>query len=332
MTRLGAILWITLSVLLLLFPVGLITYYVIRYFKKSSDFVSKKIEEIKELDSMKDTILHESQDWQKKNDIQEDWSDGIHRESKKEKKKKHKSKKSDDTTSVSSEQTKQSSSDEPSDADAIIQKLEVPTVGKPTHTPQQDQVQKDIEQRQKKLLERIRYEALLCKEKWKLDDFEKKLVEGLAIDPYNLELNQMLADLYFTLGNYKKALTLLKKIIEIEPQDHKAIWQIGEIYLSKGEFETAELLIEKAIEIKPSNPKYHISMVEIYYNTNRKDMSVEMLERVVKLRPANVPYVLALADLYLELWDKESAQRYYFRVLEYEPSNVQAKAKLQKIA
>jgi len=43
----------------------------------------------------------------------------------------------------------------------------------------------------------------------------------------------MLADLYFTLGNYKKALTLLKKVIEIEPQDHKAIWQIGEIYLSK---------------------------------------------------------------------------------------------------
>ncbi len=43
----------------------------------------------------------------------------------------------------------------------------------------------------------------------------------------------MLADLYFTIGNYKKALTLLKKVIDLDPLDHRAIWQIGEVYLSK---------------------------------------------------------------------------------------------------
>jgi uncharacterized membrane protein (DUF4010 family) len=59
MTRLSAILWIVLSVVLLLFPVGIISYYVVRYFKKSSEFVTKKIEEIKELDSMKEVILQE---------------------------------------------------------------------------------------------------------------------------------------------------------------------------------------------------------------------------------------------------------------------------------
>jgi hypothetical protein len=36
--------------------------------------------------------------------------------------------------------------------------------------------------------------------------------------------------LYFTLGNYKKSLPLLKKISELDPEDHKAIWQIAEIY------------------------------------------------------------------------------------------------------
>ncbi len=332
MTRLGAILWIVLSVLLLLFPIGIITYYIIRYFKKSSEFVSKKIEEIKELDSMKDTILHETDEKQEKDSLNKDESSGsVDVSYKKDKKSKKNIQKVDNASSSSDTAQQDKTHTEKKVADSIIQKLEVPTVGKPTSTPEQEQVQKDIEQRQKKILEKIRYEAVLCKEKWKIDDFEKKLVEWLAIDPHNLELNQMLADLYFTLGNYKKSLTLLKKIIEIEPQDHKAIWQIGEIYLSKWEFETAELLIEKAIDIKPSNPKYHISMVEIYYNTDRKDLSVDTLEKVVKLRPANVPYALALADLYFELGDMESAQRYYFRVLEYEPSNVKAKAKLQKI-
>jgi tetratricopeptide (TPR) repeat protein len=280
--------------------VWLLSYYVIRYFKKSSEFFSKKIDEIKELDSMKNVLLQEADDADSE----------------------------DDTAVVAS--SDESIADETVVED-LIKQPEAPMVGTPTTTPAQEHVQKDIEQRQKKLLEKIRYEALLAKEKGKIDEFEKKIVEGLAIDSENLELNQMLADLYFTLGNYKKALTLLKKVIEIEPQDHKAIWQIGEIYLSKGEFETAELLIEKAVDLKPSNPKYHISMVEVYYNTNRRDLAVETLEKVVKLRPANVPYLLALADLYFEIGDMESAQRYYFRVLEYEPSNVKAKSKLQKI-
>jgi len=281
---------------LLLFPIGIITYYVIKYFKKSSALVSKKIQEIKELDSMKETILFESEVLIEEDSNQEEVVV---------------------PTTVSIEQE--------------VVEPEVPTVGTPTITPEQEHVQKDIAQRQKKLLEKIRYEALMCKEKGKIEEFEKKLVEGLAIDSDNLEFNQMLADLYFTLGNYTKSLTLLKKVIDMEPQDHKAIWQIGEIYLSKGEFETAELLVEKAIDLKPSNPKYYISMVEIYYNTERKDIAVETLEKVVKLRPANVPYLNALADLYLELGDTESAQRYYFRVLEHEPSNARAKAKLQKI-
>jgi len=298
MTRVWAILWIVLSAVLLLFPIGIITYYVIKYFKKSSAIVSQKIQEIKELDSMKETILFESEILE-----QEDYTE---------------------------QQSMSIVADDPVIEEKVVEP-EVPTVGTPTITPEQEHVQKDIAQRQKKLLEKIRYEALLSKEKGKIEEFEKKLVEGLAIDPDNLEFNQMLADLYFTLGNYTKSLTLLKKVIDMEPQDHKAIWQIGEIYLSKGEFETAELLIEKAIDLKPSNPKYYISMVEIYYNTERKDIAVETLEKVVKLRPANVPYLNALADLYLELGDTESAQRYYFRVLEHEPSNVRAKAKLQKI-
>lgn len=298
MTRVWAILWIVLSAVLLLFPIGIITYYVIKYFKKSSALVSKKIQEIKELDNMKETILFESEVLEQEEAVTDQSVSAI----------------ADDSI-----------------VEEEIVEPEVPTVGTPTITPEQEHVQKDIAQRQKKLLEKIRYEALMCKEKGKIEEFEKKLVEGLAIDWDNLEFNQMLADLYFTLGNYTKSLTLLKKIIDMEPQDHKAIWQIGEIYLSKGEFETAELLIEKAIDLKPSNPKYYISMVEIYYNTERKDTAVETLEKVVKLRPANVPYLNALADLYLELGDTESAQRYYFRVLEHEPSNVRAKAKLQKI-
>jgi len=193
-------------------------------------------------------------------------------------------------------------------------------------------VDKEFSKKKKKMIEKIVYEALVYRKEWKLDEYEKKIIEWLAIDPNDRDLNKLLADFYFNLGNYKKALSLLKKIIEIDPQDHKAIWQIGEMYLITGDFETAELLIDKAISINQSNPKYYISMVEVLYNTDRKREAVEMMEKIVKLRPTTPSYLLTLADLYLELQDYWSAKKYYFRVLEYEPSNEKAKQKLKELS
>lgn len=186
--------------------------------------------------------------------------------------------------------------------------------------------------KKRKLLEKIIYDALWLRKDGKFDEYEKKIIEWLAIDPGDKDLNKLLADLYFTLGNYKKALPVLKKIVEWDPKDHKAIWQIGEIYLNSSDFSVAELLIQKAIAINPSNPKYYISMVELLYNTDRKQDAVVEMEKVIKLRPTNTAYMLTLADLYQELNDVENAQKYYFSVLEFEPSNEQAKKKLKELA
>jgi len=186
--------------------------------------------------------------------------------------------------------------------------------------------------KKKKLLEKIIYDALVLRKEGKLDIYEKKIIEWLAIDSEDKDLNRLLSDLYFNLGNYKKALPILKKIVELDPKDHKAIWQIGEIYLTSWDFDIAELLIQKAIGINPSNPKYYISMVELLYNTDRKQDAIQEMEKVIKLRPTHSAYMLTLADLYEETGDIDNAKKYYFRVLEYEPSNEKAKKKLKQVA
>lgn len=185
--------------------------------------------------------------------------------------------------------------------------------------------------KKRKLLEKIIYDALGFRKDGKLDEYEKKIIEWLAIDPQDKDLNKLLADLYFTMSNYKKALPILKKIVEMDPKDHKAIWQIGEIYLTSGDFDVAEMLIQKAISINPTNPKYYISMVELLYNTDRKDDAIVEMDKVIKLRPTNSAYMLTLADLYQEINDVDNAKKYYFRVLEYEPSNEKAKKKLKEL-
>ena len=190
--------------------------------------------------------------------------------------------------------------------------------------------EKVLDDKEKKNIERIILESTTLKNGWKYDEYEKKIIEWLAIDPSNLELTRMLADYYFTIWSYKKALPLLKKIIEREPEDHKSLWQIWEIYFINWDNWTAELLVDKAVNLKPDSPKYNLSLVEIYYNTDRIMDAISCMEKVIKLRPTNTNYLFTLAMLYEEIGDIANAKKNYYTILEFEPSNDKAKKKLRQ--
>lgn len=302
MIQFGVVIWLILTAILLLFVIGIIAVFIFFYVKKIYKVVRQKVEEIKELDTMRNEILQQRV---KENADDFMWADTNPEESQ---------------------------SIHPVDVSSLVQEIEETLDTTETKPETQKNIDKMLlKEKQRKIMEQIKYEALVYKERWRLEEYEKKLIEWLAIDSEYEDFTKMLADFYFTIGKHKKALSLLKKIIENNPDDHLAIWQIGEIYLAKGEYKTAELLIEKSINLKPSSPKYHISMVEVLYNTDRKLEAIEVLEKVVKLRPTNIGYLITLADLYEEVQDSDNAKKYYFRVLEYEPSNQKAKSKVGDI-
>lgn len=313
MIKIGTFLWIVLTVILIGFPIVIIAFFVSKRVQKVLGNFYNKIKNIHVLKKFKEDILFRGKKPQPivtEEVVQIDQSpesvnDNLDEEP---------------TVIVIQEEI-----------DIVQNIIQAPVGDSPI--PQQEEVILDKESflKNKKLLEKIVYEALVLRKEWRLDDYEKKLIEWLALDPNDKDLNRFLADYYFSLGNHKKSLSLLKKIVELDPKDHKAIRQIGEIYLTSGDFETAELLIEKAITINPANPKYYVSMVELYYNTDRKHDAIQQLEQIIKLRPTNPSYMLTLADLYAEIDDLDNAQKYYFRVLEHEPSNEKAKKKLKEL-
>lgn len=201
----------------------------------------------------------------------------------------------------------------------------------PVNTPTVPMSDPDELTREQAYWERFRSDANYSKKKWKWDDYEKKLIEGLAFDAHNGEVLRALADYYFTYNQTKKALPLLKKIVEEKPDDHKALWQIAEIYLESGDLETSELLVSKAMAINPENPKYAITMTEVYYNTDRVDDAIKSMEDVVKRRPSHIGYREALARLYEEVREYELAQHCYQSIVEIDPNNIKAKKKALEI-
>lgn len=180
-------------------------------------------------------------------------------------------------------------------------------------------------------VEDIKYAALTYKERWKKDEYEKKLIEGIALVGDHEEFLIMLADHYFEAGQYVRAATLLKKIIHINPENHRAIWQLWQIYAHDKDRETAKLLLEKARDLKDDNPKYLISLVEMYYEEKNMRECILLVEKLSKLRPTNIDYLLTLGNLHEEINQPTKAHSYYMKVLELNPTNDEAKKAIKRL-
>lgn len=177
----------------------------------------------------------------------------------------------------------------------------------------------------------IKYAALSYKERGKKDEYEKKLVEWISLVGDHEEFLIMLADHFFEEGHYVKAATLLKKIINLNPVNHRAIRQLWQIYAHDKDKETAKLLLEKARDLKDDNPKYLISLIEIYYEENNLRECVSLVEKLSKLRPTNIDYLLTLGKLHEELNQPTKAHSYYMKVLEINPLHDEAKQAIKRL-
>ncbi len=180
----------------------------------------------------------------------------------------------------------------------------------------------------KRKVDRLLIEADRYKNKWDVSNYEKKLVESLSVVPDEPVVLDNLSDLYLNLWKDKKAFPLLKKLIQRDVNNHKAIWNLSKIYLNNSEIDTSLLLIEKAIELKSDNPRYWITKAEIVYNKDNLEDAIECAKSALKLRPENLMYIEGVAMLYEEIWDKTRAKKYRLRILDLEPNYEIAREKL----
>lgn len=198
------------------------------------------------------------------------------------------------------------------------------------HTPSPIDIKRAKEKEQQKLKD-IRTTALTYTERGNMEQYEKKLIEWLALDPENKEFLERLSDYYFEQWQYVKSMSLLKKLVNQSPEDHKAIWQIWQIYAFQEDYDTAKILIEKSISVKSDNPKYYISLVDVHYNQWDYKGAIKTMEKVLKLRPTNIHYLLSIATLHEEAREPTRAFGYYSKIIELDPMHEIAKNGLKRL-
>lgn len=94
---------------------------------------------------------------------------------------------------------------------------------------------------------------------------------------------------------------VLKKIIELEPNDPTNYEQLAKLYEDAGRYDDAEAQYMKAKEVKPNDPSVFTSLAAFYNRQGEFDKTIDALTQAANLTPTNPEGWHLIATYY---WDK----------------------------
>ena len=100
---------------------------------------------------------------------------------------------------------------------------------------------------------------------------------------------------------YDQAITLLKQVVETDPQDFQAWTALGSIYVAQEKFEDAEKAYLISIDLKPASTRASLNLGRLRFNQKKFEAAIEPLTRVVEHQPDSGDAQLMLGECYLQV-------------------------------
>jgi len=148
-----------------------------------------------------------------------------------------------------------------------------------------------------------------------------------------------LADEFFNAGNFEKALSEYKKIIEKNPQNWQAYIRIGDCFLNMNNFEPALDAYKKAVILNPNlnNIKENIKQIQLkisqkYVSEKDYKSALKILNNIIKTDPNNIDANYQLGILYKENNRPEKAKEYFDKIIKTNPDNKKALDELKLLS
>lgn len=107
-------------------------------------------------------------------------------------------------------------------------------------------------------------------------------------------------------GQVQQAEAFIRKVLQIEPDNHEALNLLGVIALNSGHAPQAVDLFKRAIDLHALNAEYHCNLAVALLNTNQGSEGEQALRAALKLTPAHpmANFNLGLRDLQAERFDE----------------------------
>lgn len=156
------------------------------------------------------------------------------------------------------------------------------------------------------------------------------LEEGVKRLPQSAELYSRMALLYEKQKNRPQSIKLIKKALELDPDNPDILNFLGYSYAEEGtNLDEAERLILKALAVKPESGQIIDSLGWVYYKKGLYDKAVVQLERAFQKLSTDATIAEHLGDVYVKQNRLHDALRIYRKALHLE--NADTRRLRQKI-
>ncbi len=148
-----------------------------------------------------------------------------------------------------------------------------------------------------------------------------RIVEGLSIDKFNKDLNCLLAGMYESEKDYKKAELIYKDIIVFHETDLELYMKLGFVLSVQKKYEVAFEIYKKGLSFDENNIESIEMLANLGFELERYEESVTYAKMFLKKYPRNYDMLHLLAMSYIKLTLREDALETLKKLKTLDPYN-----------
>lgn len=180
-------------------------------------------------------------------------------------------------------------------------------------------------------LAKLKAEAQLLKDNGVMDEALTVLDRASAMAPDDVDLVYERAMLLEKLGQFDAMETLLRSIIQRQPEHYNALNALGYSLADRNvRLAEAKALIEKALSLAPGDPFITDSLGWVLFRLGRPTEAIAYLRKAFDARP-DVEIAVHLGEVLWTLGDKADAMHYFKRAREIQPQSDVLDATLKRL-
>lgn len=149
----------------------------------------------------------------------------------------------------------------------------------------------------------------------------KYLVE---IIPNDEEIWISLSDIYRVLAQYTRAIEVLHRALEINPHNNASLMRLADLYNRVKNYNRAIELYQRVLLTDPDNVSAYVRLGEIYRQQKEFDKALELFQRALLIAPENIVPYLGMGILYRQRRDFDRALQFYHKAIQLQPNNIAA--------
>jgi tetratricopeptide (TPR) repeat protein len=153
-------------------------------------------------------------------------------------------------------------------------------------------------------------------------DAVRVLEHARGIEPEDVDAAAQLALVYDTIGRHEESDSLYEEALRLDPENHLVLNNYAYSLAERGEHLSRALtMVQKALEAQPENASYLDTIGWVYFKLGRYEEARDKVQAAIDLGEVNAVVYEHLGDIYYHLKQPERAREHWHMALELDSSN-----------